>query len=303
MFNTVNNNYDIATETNCNIPGITDTLMGAAHKRTTLTNMRAFLRNIVAGRFKWSGNVVNLEYAEIYALATGGVSIAETDEYGAMLAPFVNVGGYNVFGYPKAIRQWNFWGVPMKETENFCVMYDNVFRYPNIANVLEYADTLTKIKNTLGACLNILKTGYAVISPQTETDLSMASIANQLDQNNGFIFLRDKSILENLQVIPMANNSNFINVYQLYQQMLNTFLNMQGINSNPETKRERNVKDEINTNNDLISKTIEQWYKPRRDFCEKVNKMFPEVNLHVELNDDYKIDNGVLTETGGAAGE
>ena len=53
----------------------------------------------------------------------------------------------------------------------------------------------------------------------------------------------------------------------------------------------------------MISKTIEQWYKPRRDFCEKVNKMFPEVNLHVELNDDYKIDNGVLTETGGVDGE
>ena len=63
--------------------------------------------------------------------------------------------------------------------------------------------------------------------------------------------------------------------------ILNEFLTTIGINTANTTKRERQIVDEVNANNIEIKASIKLWKQNVEECCERVNRMFPDVNLKI----------------------
>lgn len=277
--------------------GITDSLLNFSSSINDETGIRNELTNTTLNRFSWEGNIKNLEWIEVFLLATNSVSIAMDSNYGLMLNPFVNEGGFNTFGYPYKIHQFNFFGSEYETTTDFEVMYDNITRFPTVNHIIRYAKKIKEIERTITACQKTMKAGIAIISKSNTEDLTYKTIANQLNQDNGFLFLRDESILDE-HIKPFAFNMNYYgkDLENSKIRKYNEFYSLIGVNNANTQKAERLIIDEVNSNNDAILKNLNAWYKPRLDFCERVNKRFKDVNLKVTINDSLIFKDGKIAE-------
>lgn len=85
----------------------------------------------------------------------------------------------------------------------------------------------------------------------------------------------------NLYMIKAKENYIASDVQAEKLQIINEFLTMIGINTSNTTKRERLVTDEVNSNNLEVECNVKLWKENIEDCVERVNKMFPDVNLSI----------------------
>ena len=84
-----------------------------------------------------------------------------------------------------------------------------------------------------------------------------------------------------------TNNVKNVYIADLVQAekraIYNEFLTQIGINNAAEEKRERLLVDEVNSNNDELMINMNYCYENIKKCVEKVNKMFPDINLSIKL--------------------
>lgn len=260
------------------------------HFLSRLTNIDIAVELIqtITNRFKWQGNLPNLEYIELINLFNASVAVINTPEYGTLLTPYNAVGNYNVFGYPTRIQPFNIWGgMTFDMSDDFAVMFDNRQRFANIRNVSRYAKRLAKIDRAIDSNCNSVKSGFIIVSKSETEDLTKKTIAQQINEDNGFIFVRDGNLLDD-NIKPFQLNTTLYakELLQIRQGIYNDFLNLEGINTVNIIKQERLITDEANANNEVIKINLDNWLIPRLKFCEEVNKKYPHVNLSVSVNEE-----------------
>lgn len=117
---------------------------------------------------------------------------------------------------------------------------------------------------------------------------SFKAMFDEISEGNPAVFVDESmgNLLQNEQgsnVIVFKGKENFIAdlVQTEKQQILNEFLTTIGINTANTSKRERQIVDEVNANNLEIEANLKLWKQNVEDGVERVNKMFPEVDLKI----------------------
>lgn len=117
---------------------------------------------------------------------------------------------------------------------------------------------------------------------------SFKAMFDDISEGNPAVFVDESmgNLLQNengSNVIVFKGKENFIaDVVQIEkQQIMNEFLTTIGINTANTSKRERQIVDEVNANNLEIEACIKLWKQNVEDCVDRVNKMFPDVNLRI----------------------
>lgn len=110
-------------------------------------------------------------------------------------------------------------------------------------------------------------------------DISEGNPAVFIDENIGSLLQNQEG--SNLYVFKGKENFIADMVQNEKAQIMNEFLTLIGINTANTTKRERQIVDEVNANNIEIEANVALWAENVKDGVNRVNKMFPDVNLNI----------------------
>ena len=125
-------------------------------------------------------------------------------------------------------------------------------------------------------------------APSPEVADSFKAMYDEITEGNPAVFIDEQmgSLLQNGEgssLYIFKGKENFIAdmVQNEKAQIMNEFLTSIGINTANTTKRERQIVDEVNANNLEIEANIKLWKQNVEDCVERVNAMFPDVNLKI----------------------
>ena len=178
----------------------------------------------------------------------------------------------------------------------------------NCANMLptsivirQYALDMLEVERSMKANIKQQKFPYAFFCDE-KTRLSMKNIYQKLEDGDPVIYVNKSLTMEDLQFFntqaPYVVDKLRQERYELEREIL-TFL---GLNNNFE-KSERLLVDEVNSNNDFISRNVEVMFDERKKACEEINKRFG-LNIEVVKKNDIQKEENIqdqlrMQEAGG----
>ena len=151
-------------------------------------------------------------------------------------------------------------------------IFNNDLREPTCGYIRDYSDKMTQVELAIKMNIHQQKFPY-LISCNKKNELTMKNLYQKISLGDPAIFVHNGINIEDLQVLPsqapyVADKLNEYR-FELEREIL-TFL---GINNNFE-KKERVIVDEVNSNNEFISRNIEIQFKHRQEACDRINEMF-----------------------------
>lgn len=112
-------------------------------------------------------------------------------------------------------------------------------------------------------------------------DIAEGNPAVYVDESLGKLLQNENG--SNITVFKGKENFIADVVHNEKMNIMNEFLTSIGINTANTTKRERQIVDEVNANNVEIQANIKLWKENVNDCVDRVNKMFPDVNLKIDF--------------------
>jgi len=136
--------------------------------------------------------------------------------------------------------------------------------------------------------VNLMNSKTAMVFGATnkaEAD-SLKLMYTKISQGEPAVFMRN-SDLTGADTLFFANKAkeNYIAdlIHIEKRRIMEEFLTEFGVNNANTDKRERLNADEVNSNNEELLVNTAYWVENLDKCCEKVNKMFPEVNFHITM--------------------
>lgn len=261
------------------------------------------LMQLAISRFKWSGLPPEIDerFLEL-TLFSDGLTVffkdEELDEY--LTLQCVMSGGFNVYRIPLNRRAYAVNGYNKELTINDSVIiFNDILRTNTMLACEEYALRMYEIERTIDVNIKAQKTPV-LIKGTEDQKLTLANLYMKYDGNEPFIFgYKDSMNLESLEVLktdaPFVAKDLQILKGDIWNEAL-TYLGISNVNSD---KRERLITSEVEATNNPTLEQQNIWLLPRKQACEKINKMFG-LNVSVEFNNEYvgggKV-NGVVYDT------
>lgn len=271
----------------------------------TNTALSAFFRRYLLQRamsvFKWNlPENWNKKYF-LYALYLyGSVAVFNTDKFG-VIPQACTLGGYNVFYQPLYARIAN----PLiKSTKPLvidrdCALFTMTEDYNGIADLVNYyGDMMALTAESAGVNVINSRLAYIFFAKNKNIAESMKAMMDDITSGKPAVVVdkalkRDKDGNLDFQQFEQNLNSNFIapDLMELLRTIENQFDCAVGINNCNQSKKERQIVDEVNANNEEIFVRADMWLEGWRETCAKINKMFG-VNVSV----DWRVKRGELVE-------
>ena len=208
----------------------------------------------------------------------------------------VSVQDMNVYGEPVKVI-----GQGYRYSNTFSVMdfefcYNNRIKTSNIVDIVKYAENLANIDTTLYFLSKKMKQPY-IIQTTKDTKLNDRIVRQQIE-NNDTIYLDDSvALADKIKVLELPiDNANIQSLQEYKSSLLSEILTVLGVNNVEQEKKERLITDEVNANNQKISRYLQSALTERQEFCERVKKKFG-LELKVLINANVSYDN-ILNEQG-----
>lgn len=151
-----------------------------------------------------------------------------------------------------------------------------------------YAQKLANCDAAIDLNLFNSRTPYIFQAADEVTAKSFMEMFDQISEGNPAIFVDEGlgNLMQNAEgsnLIQLDAKGNFVAdvIQNEKMQIMNEFLTTIGINTANTTKRERQIVDEVNANNEEIQASIKLWKQNVEECCERVNEMFPEAQLKI----------------------
>ena len=136
-----------------------------------------------------------------------------------------------------------------------------------------------------------------IIQTTKDTKLNDRIVRQQIE-NNDTIYLDDSvALADKIKVLELPiDNANIQSLQEYKSSLLSEILTVLGVNNVEQEKKERLITDEVNANNQKISRYLQSALTERQEFCDRVKKKFG-LELKVLVNVNVSYDN-VLNEQG-----
>lgn len=275
-----------------------------------------FFRRIALARFEWDNipKTMNARYLELCLYSFGKASLLKDIDRDFINTKVTNGGNINIYGLPTALKCFSYGYQTNRELyvgkneingndpykEAILVMND-FDMFPSLNNMDIYCYRLAQCDRTCDVNVNAQKTPVMVLADD-KILLSAKNMDSEYEGNEPFIVINKKQLDENnLRAINTGAPIVTKEIDEHKKQIINEALTFLGINNINIEKKERAVTDEINSNNEVINLSMQNFLEPRLQACREFNELF---NLKVEeisekeyldnylMDKHYFIDNG-----------
>lgn len=260
---------------------------------------RTQLRRIAFGLIEIDYNQELYSWDKDYfkeALLLKGLVGVTQDNHGILLPLKCGATGVNVFNRPTEIIVANpvigsFQRTIGRDCEIIYLESLQGSRYRNLQPIINmYATKLANCDGAIDVGIFNSKTTYIFQAPNNTVADSFKAMFDNIAQGDPAVFVDEQ--LGNMLV--NGDESNFFQikakenyVVDLVQnekhEIMNEFLTAIGINNANMSKREREIVDEVNSNNISIRANIKIWTENVAECLERVNKMYPDLNLTIKF--------------------
>lgn len=151
-------------------------------------------------------------------------------------------------------------------------IWNNDLRVPTQGYIMDYSCRMSEVELAIKNNIEQQKFPY-MIATNKKNELTMRNLYNKIQLGEPAVFHSDTLSMDSIQVLPTEAPYVADKLNQYRFELEREILTYLGINNNFE-KKERVVVDEVNSNNEFISRNIEIQYKHRQEACEKINAMY-----------------------------
>lgn len=165
------------------------------------------------------------------------------------------------------------------------LIQNNDYAKATMEAVRLYAADLAELKGVIRTNLLAQKTPV-ILTGEGTNQLTIKNIYNKIEGNVPVILTDKHMDLETFKthLTPAPFVADKVN--QLKNAIWGDFMTFLGINNSNIDKKERLITDEANSNNDQISASGNIMLKAREEACERINWLYPDLNVSVEMRHD-----------------
>lgn len=262
----------------------------ARRNNATYLQYYMHLTELAMSMFEWKGlpDTVDPRFLELTLFEDGQIVFFKDEELGYLCLQCAVNGGFNVYRVPINRRAYAVNGYQKNLTEkDSVIIYNNYLRTNSMLDVRNFAERLYNIDRAIDVNINAQKTPI-LIKCDEQQRLTMLNTYQQYDGNQPVIF-GDKALNTNaFQVLNTGAPLVADKLYVLKTQLWNECLTYLGISNINVQKKERLITDEVTRNQGGTVASRYSRLEARRQACEQINQMFPDLNITCDYREDYR---------------
>ena len=277
------------------------------------------LKKIAMSMFEWVNlpSSMNQRYIEQCLYYFGTAALLYDDTYGFINTKGSSAGNINIYGVPTEINCFSYGynevrkvytgfkndNIDNKSKECILVM-NNWDRTPTASTLELFALRLYEAERSCDVNIKASKTPVMIVCDDDQR-LTMKNLYNQYDGNEPFIF-GDKNQLGGDILKAIRTEAPFIadKLMDYKKEIWNEALTFLGINNIATEKRERLIKDEASSNNEVINMNLQSYLVPRQEACKMFNEKYgltgtdKEISVRVrsDLYNIIKSNNSIIND-------
>ena len=242
--------------------------------------------------FEWVNlpKTMSSEYLERCLYYNGMATLLKDFEYGFINTKCSSNGDINIYGLPTKLNCYSkirnlYTGLETKDDYDSCILVRNNWdSIPTNGSMQLFALRLYEAERTCDVNIKSQKTPTLVVADDTSR-LTMLNLYKNYDGNSPFIF-GDKKQLSPEIIRAIKTDAPFVadKIMDYKKEIWNEALTYLGINNIIVEKKERLIKDEANSNNELINLNLQSYLAPRKKACEQFNEKFGFVGTSKEID-------------------
>lgn len=254
------------------------------------------MKKIALSMFVWVNlpPSMNARYLELSLFYKGQAALLYDDNYGFINTKAADAGYMNIYGLPTKINCYSYKynetrdlyvsGSNAKKSEECILVMNNYDRTPTNSSLCLFATRLAEAQRTADINIKAQRTPILIPTDQKQY-FSLKKMYEEYDGNTPAIF-PDKNLIGPEALKAIETGAPFIanDILNYKREIWNEFLSFLGI-SNLSEKKERLIKSETDSNNELINLNMQALLIPRREACEQFNAKFG-TNINVKLRSD-----------------
>lgn len=251
----------------------------------------SWLFKLSTSLFKWEGlpDSVSERYLELACQSYGRVLFCKPESMENFIVVSATESNLNVYGRGKLYNVASPVPIiPVQYTyQNSVMIYNDDFASSMIEPLSLYATRLADNEEVRRVNQAQLKTP-TIIPMEESKRLSYNNLVKKVFGGAVHIFTGKNLDISNMKALDLGAKFYIDKMQEDKMKIWNESLTFLGIENNNNPKKERNIQTEIDSNNmqTLLSGDIR--LKSRQDACDKINKMFPELNITVDYRRDVK---------------
>ena len=262
---------------------------GITNNTTYYMYLNIFTR-ILMNRFRWKDlpNTCNEEILEKSLCQQGKALFFFDEKIGFLTLPFTDSGRLNIYGNPVRRVAYSPYANYRHECngKNSVIIYNNYMRMTEFLIAHSFA---LRIANTQRVC-DVNMSGQKkmkIIVCDESKRLSYRNVMKNYDGNEPMLFGSSSLDIDDFKTLEFDTDDSFLSINEYKKQLFHEFLTFIGINNTDYEKSERLVKNEVDSNNELIGMMKTDGLEMRKKACDTINKKF-NLSLDVNWNPDIK---------------
>ncbi|MBR2651926.1 hypothetical protein IKD56_00805 [bacterium] len=267
--------------------------------------------------FEWVNlpSSMNEEWLERSLYYYGMASLLKDEDFGFINTNCTSNGDINIYGLPTKLNCFSYGyseirnlytGLPSNDlNDNEAVLVRNNWdSLPTVNSMRLFALRLYEAERICDVNIKAQKTPVVIIADD-KSRLTMLNLYKNYDGNSPFIF-GDKNQLSPESIRAIKTDAPFVadKIMDYKKEIWNEALTFLGINNIALEKKERLIKDEANSNNELINLNLQSYLAPRQIACKQFNEKFgftgtdKEISVRVrsDLHNIIKNQNSIVQD-------
>lgn len=240
--------------------------------------------------FEWKNlpTTVDQRFLELTLFAKGMAVFFKDEELGYLALPVAINGTWNVYNIPKGRRAYATNGYQNNlDDKNSVIIFNNYTHTNSMLDVEMFSRRLYNMDRAIDININAQKTPVLIQCTEQQR-LTMLNLYKQYDGNEPFIFGDSSLDVKGFQVLKTDAPFVADKIRQEKTQTWNEALTYLGISNTNVTKKERLISDEVIRSQGGTIASRYSRLEMRRQACEAINKMFPELDVWCDYRDDFR---------------
>lgn len=240
--------------------------------------------------FEWKNlpDTVDQRFLELTLFAKGMAVFFKDEELGYLALPVAINGTWNVYNIPKGRRAYATNGYQNNlDEKNSVIIFNNYTHTNSMLDVEMFSRRLYNMDRAIDININAQKTPVLIQCTEQQR-LTMLNLYKQYDGNEPFIFGDSSLDVKGFQVLKTDAPFVADKIRQEKTQTWNEALTYLGISNTNVTKKERLISDEVIRSQGGTIASRYSRLEMRRQACEAINKMFPELDVWCDYRDDFR---------------